>query len=106
GPRSGLRGPWRAARAGVQAHPAGKCGVTARIAVVDAAESSRIGVVPDMSTLQLSCDAAMAAISTGLCEVVLVTHGGSGRSRRAGESFALPTGISPEGQFEVPYGTG
>jgi acetyl-CoA acetyltransferase len=135
--------------------------VTARVAVVGAAESSRIGVVPDMSTLQLSCDAAiaairdsgidpseidgiaslgeppitvahalgitpswvdstvvggasalfhvhhaMAAITAGVCEVVLVTHGGSGRSRRAGESFALPTGLSPEGQFEAPYGTG
>lgn len=133
----------------------------AAIAVVGAAESSRIGVVPDMTSLQLTCDAAIAAIrdsgidpseidgvaslgeppitvahalgitpswldgtvvggasalfhvrhaaaaiATGLCSVVLVTHGQSGRSRLAGETIAFRTGIAPEGQFELPYGTG
>jgi acetyl-CoA acetyltransferase len=135
--------------------------VSAAVAVVGAAESSRIGVVPDMSSLQLSCDAAIAAIrdsgidpseidgvaslgeppitvahalgitptwvdgtvvggasplfqlhhaaaaiAAGQCSAVLVTHGQSGRSRLAGETIAFRTAISPEGQFEVPYGTG
>lgn len=48
---------------------------------------------------------AAAAIEAGLCSAVLVTHGQSGRSRMAGESIAFRTGIAPEGQFEVPYGT-
>jgi acetyl-CoA acetyltransferase len=135
--------------------------MTAQLAVVGAAESSRIGTVPDLTSLQLTCDAAIAAVAdsgidaseidgvaslgeppitvahalgitptwldgtvvggtsplfhvhhaaaairAGLCSVVLVTHGQSGRSGLAGETIAFRTGRSPEGQFEVPYGTG
>jgi acetyl-CoA acetyltransferase len=46
---------------------------------------------------------AMAAIHAGLCEVALITHGESGRSR-----VAMPTMNSPKDsllwQFEIPYG--
>jgi acetyl-CoA acetyltransferase len=46
---------------------------------------------------------AMAAINAGLCNVALITHGESGRSR-----LAMPTTNSPKDsllwQFEVPYG--
>lgn len=46
---------------------------------------------------------AMAAINAGLCEVALVTHGESGRSR-----LAMPSLSSPKDsllwQFEIPYG--
>lgn len=46
---------------------------------------------------------AMAAINAGLCEVALVTHGESGRSR-----VAMPSLSSPKDsllwQFEIPYG--
>lgn len=49
------------------------------------------------------CQHAMAAINAGLCEVALITHGESGRSR-----LAMPTTSSPKDsllwQFEVPYG--
>ncbi len=49
------------------------------------------------------CQHAMAAINAGLCEVALITHGESGRSR-----LAMPTTNSPKDsllwQFEVPYG--
>jgi acetyl-CoA acetyltransferase len=49
------------------------------------------------------CQHAMAAINAGLCEVALITHGESGRSR-----LAMPTSNSPKDsllwQFEVPYG--
>jgi acetyl-CoA acetyltransferase len=47
---------------------------------------------------------AAAAIAAGLASVVLITHGESGRSRVG----ALPRvwdPSSPQGQFELPYGT-
>ena len=46
---------------------------------------------------------AAAAIAAGMCEVVLVTHGESGKSRVANGTW----GFDPQslnGQFEVPYG--
>lgn len=46
---------------------------------------------------------ASAAILAGLCEVVLITHGESGRSRvGVGPRSADPTSL--QGQFELPYG--
>ncbi len=47
---------------------------------------------------------AAAAIATGQCDVVLVTHGESGRSGIGGPGFR-PTADSWQGQFELPYGT-
>jgi acetyl-CoA acetyltransferase len=47
---------------------------------------------------------AAAAIQAGICEVALVTHGESGRSR-VGFRWGGPNSQSPEGQFERPYGT-
>jgi acetyl-CoA acetyltransferase len=47
---------------------------------------------------------AAAAISAGLCEVVLITHGESGRSR-VGMPPRVADPASPQGQFEAPYGT-
>ncbi|HXY93116.1 MAG TPA: thiolase [Acidimicrobiia bacterium] len=47
---------------------------------------------------------AAAAIITGQCDVVLVTHGESGRSHRGGPVFR-PGPDSWQGQFELPYGT-
>jgi acetyl-CoA acetyltransferase len=47
---------------------------------------------------------AAAAISAGLCEVVLITHGESGRSR-VGMPPRVADPASPQGQFETPYGT-
>jgi acetyl-CoA acetyltransferase len=47
---------------------------------------------------------AAAAIAAGMCEVVLVTHGESGKSRVGNGAW----GFDPQslnGQFEVPYGT-
>lgn len=46
---------------------------------------------------------AAAAIAAGMCEVVLVTHGESGKSRVANGAW----GFDPQslnGQFEMPYG--
>jgi len=132
---------------------------TPRAVVVGAAETERLGRVPEMSSLALAADAARravadagltmkdvdgvataglspvgvahhlgvnpayvdgtavggcsylmhirhaaAAIASGLCEVVVVTHGQSGRSRVA----AVPRprdAAAPIGQFEHPYGT-
>jgi len=46
---------------------------------------------------------AAAAIETGLCHTVLVTHGESGRSRvGAGRRAMAPSSL--QGQFEIPYG--
>ncbi len=128
------------------------------IAIVGAAESTRLGKIPDMSALQLHVDAAlnaladaglrpsdidgvasagelpndvadylgivpeyldatnvggssymlhvrhaMAAIASGLCSTVLVTHGESGRSRVGMQPWA-PAPQSMMGQLEVPYG--
>ena len=128
-------------------------------AIVGAAETSRIGVVPDISALEMHAESARlavadagmtlsdvdgvataglspiavahylgiaptyidatsvggcsflvhvrhaaAAISAGLCEVVLITHGESGRSR-VGMPPRVADPASPQGQFETPYGT-
>ena len=128
-------------------------------AIVGAAETSRIGVVPDVSALEMHAESARlavadagmtlsdvdgvataglspiavahylgiaptyidatsvggcsflvhvrhaaAAISAGLCEVVLITHGESGRSR-VGMPPRVADPASPQGQFETPYGT-
>jgi acetyl-CoA acetyltransferase len=135
-------------------------GTHPKVAVVGASETSRLGKVPDMTSLQLACEAAIlairdsgidkaeidgiaslgeppitvahalgitpawldgtvvggasplfhvrhaaAAIEAGLCSVVLITHGQSGRSGLAGETTAFRTARAPEGQFEMPYGT-
>jgi acetyl-CoA acetyltransferase len=132
--------------------------VRSRAAIVGAAESSRIGVVPEMSALELHAESARlaladaglnpsevdgvasagispvvvahhlgimptwldftsiggcsflvhvrhaaAAIATGLAEVVLITHGESGRSRVGSPPRAMDPS-SPQGQFEAPYG--
>ena len=129
-----------------------------RATIVGAAESARIGDVPDMSALELQTESARlaladaglclsdvdgvasagispvavahylgitptwidftsiggcsplvhvrhaaAAIATGLADVVLITHGESGRSRVGSPSRALDPS-SPQGQFEAPYG--
>ena len=46
---------------------------------------------------------AAAAIAAGMCEVVLVTHGESGRSRVGNGAWSVDA-QSLNGQFEVPYG--
>jgi acetyl-CoA acetyltransferase len=46
---------------------------------------------------------AAAAIASGAAEVVLITHGESGRSR-VGVSRPAPNPASAVGQFEAPYG--
>ena len=46
---------------------------------------------------------AAAALAAGMCEVVLVTHGQSGRSRVGGGRFGVDAS-SLQGQFETPYG--
>lgn len=128
------------------------------VAIVGAAETARLGKIPDMSEIELHADAALraladaglkpadidgvaavseyaaqvayylgitprwvdgtnvggcsfmlmvrhaaAAITAGLCEAVLITHGESGRSQVG----ALPWPLHPHslhGQFEMPYG--
>lgn len=132
--------------------------VKGRATIVGAAETTRIGVVPDMSALELHAEAARlaladagltladvdgvasagispivvahhigiqptwidftsiggcsflvhvrhaaAAVATGLADVVLITHGESGRSR-VGQARRHADPSSPQGQFEVPYG--
>ncbi|MGI5241983.1 thiolase C-terminal domain-containing protein [Dactylosporangium sp. CA-139066] len=70
-----------------------------------------LGIVPDYldatnvggCSYMLHVRHAMAAISTGLCDVVLVTHGESGRSRVGMQPWA-PAAQSMMGQLEVPYG--
>ncbi|HVH76126.1 MAG TPA: thiolase [Stellaceae bacterium] len=128
------------------------------IAVVGAAETTEMGVIPNMSQIQLHADAALnaiadaglkpsdidgvatagetpvtvahylgitpkwvdgtavggcsfmihtrhaaAAIASGLCDTVLITHGESGRSR-VGQTRVTPAPTSLAGQFELPYG--
>jgi acetyl-CoA acetyltransferase len=132
--------------------------VRATTCIVGAAETERIGVVPELSSLELHADGARraladagltirdvdgvaaagqspiavahylgitptyvdatgvggcsfllhvrhaaAAITAGLCEVVLITHGESGRSR-VGAGPRVMDAASPQGQFEAPYG--
>ena len=48
---------------------------------------------------------AAAAIAEGLCDVALVTHGESGRSRVGRAGFGAAPATLP-GQFEAPYGPG
>jgi acetyl-CoA acetyltransferase len=128
------------------------------IAIVGAAETTKLGVIPDMSQIQLHADAALnamedagrkpadidgvatavetpqqiahylgitpswvdgtsvggcsfmihvrhaaAAIASGLCRTVLITHGESGRSRVGVPSRSVPPS-SLAGQFEQPFG--
>ncbi|HVB69741.1 MAG TPA: thiolase [Acetobacteraceae bacterium] len=128
------------------------------IAVVGAAETTRLGTIPDMSQIQLHADAALnamadaglkpsdidgvatavetpqqiahylgitpswvdgtsvggcsfmihvrhaaAAIASGLCKTVLVTHGESGKSRIGQPPRSVPPS-SLAGQFEQPFG--
>jgi acetyl-CoA acetyltransferase len=130
------------------------------VAIVGAAETTELGVIPHMSQLQLHADAAlnaladaglsiadidgvatagesptsvahylgitphwvdgtavggcsfmihvrhaMAAIRSGLCKTVLITHGESGRSGVGRGGFRPGGGNSSlQGQFESPYG--
>jgi acetyl-CoA acetyltransferase len=129
------------------------------IAIVGAAETTKLGKIPDVSQLQLHADAALnalvdaglspkdidgvatagesptnlahylgitptwvdgtnvggcsfmlhvrhaaAAISAGLCDTVLITHGESGRSNVGRGSYGGAGGASLGGQFEAPYG--
>src|SRR6516164_8495343 len=128
------------------------------IAIVGAAETTDLGVIPDMSQIQLHADAALnamadaglkpadidgiatagetpvtvahylgltpkwvdgtavggcsfmihvrhaaAAIESGLCKTVLITHGESGRSG-VGRTRNVVAPTSLAGQFEQPYG--
>src|SRR3984893_7706495 len=128
------------------------------IAIVGAAETTDLGVIPNMSQIQLHADAALnamadaglkpadidgiatagetpvtvahylgltpkwvdgtavggcsfmihvrhaaAAIASGLCETVLITHGESGRSG-VGRTRNVVAPTSLAGQFEQPYG--
>src|ERR1700720_3843287 len=128
------------------------------IAIVGAAETTQLGVIPDTSQIQLHADAALnamadaglkpadidgiatagetpvtvahylgltpkwvdgtavggcsfmihvrhaaAAIASGLCETVLITHGESGRSG-VGRTRNITAPTSLAGQFEQPYG--
>ncbi len=131
-----------------------------KAAVVGAAETTQLGVIPNMSQVQLHADAALnavrdagisisdidgiatagespeslahylgitptwidatgvggcsflmhvrhatAALESGLCRTVLITHGESGRSRIAAAGFPIPVQGSLLQQFETPYGT-
>jgi acetyl-CoA acetyltransferase len=129
-----------------------------KVAIIGAAETDQLGVLPDRSALQLHAEAAInamrdcgiertqidgfaaagqspiavahylgltpryldgtaiggcsflvhvrhaaAAIAAGLCEVVLITHGESGRSRVGAPAWPRDQS-SMQGQFEAPYG--
>ncbi|MEX2394631.1 MAG: thiolase [Actinomycetota bacterium] len=133
--------------------------VRGRVAIVGASETTRLGVIPDMSGIELHADAARnaiadagltnsdidgvacagqspvamahylgitpryldgttvggcsfmlhvrhaaAAIATGMCDVVLVTHGESGKSRVGAGGFRGGGASSFQAQFEAPYG--
>ena len=130
------------------------------LAVVGAAETTEVGVIPQLSEIGLNADASLnamadaglkpsdidgiatagqspiglahylgitpkwldgtgiggcsflwhvrhaaAAIETGLCKTVLVSHGESGRSRIAAGGPPVPAPGELEGQFERPFGT-
>ncbi len=133
-----------------------------KVAIVGAAETDTVGIIPDRSALQLHADSALraladaglkpsdvdgiatagttpaqlseylglmprwidgtmvggcsflihvghavAAIVSGYADVVLITHGESGRSRVGlGGGFGGGGGASPGAQFELPYGVG
>jgi acetyl-CoA acetyltransferase len=129
------------------------------VAVVGAAETTDLGVIPGMSQIMLHADAALnalsdcglkpsdidgvatagespvsiahylgitptwtdgtsvggcsfmlhvrhaaAAIESGLCKTVLITHGESGKSRVGAGGWGGGGGASLQGQFEMPYG--
>jgi acetyl-CoA acetyltransferase len=129
------------------------------VAIVGAQETTRLGVIPDMSAIELHADAARnairdaglsaadidgvacagqspvalahylgitprfldgttvggcsfmlhvrhaaAAIVAGMCDVVLVTHGESGKSRVGSGGFRGGDMASLQAQFEAPYG--
>jgi len=134
-----------------------------RVAIAGAAETARLGVIPDQSMLALHADAALraladcglrprdvdglacaglqpylptqvahylgieprwadatmlggcsflihvrhaaAALATGHCEIALISHGESGRSRLGMGAYAGPGADSLQGQFELPFGT-
>jgi acetyl-CoA acetyltransferase len=133
--------------------------VKQQVAIVGAAETTELGTIPHLSTIELHADAARnaiadcgidpkqidgvacagqspvavaqylgitpryvdgtsvggcsfmlhvrhaaAALVTGMCDVVLITHGESGRSRVATGGFGGFGGASLAGQFEMPYG--
>jgi acetyl-CoA acetyltransferase len=134
--------------------------IRGKVAIVGAAETTRLGVIPDMTAIELHADAArnairdagltnadidgvacagqspvamahylgitpryldgttiggcsfmlhvrhaVAAIATGMCETVLVTHGESGKSRvGAGGGWRGGDTSSLQAQFEAPYG--
>jgi acetyl-CoA acetyltransferase len=130
-----------------------------QVAIIGAAETDTVGVIPDKSSLQLHAEAArnaladagiardqvdgilcagespvtvanylgivpsyldgtavggcsfmihvrhaVAAILAGYCEVALITHGESGRSRIGGD-WRRQEPPDPVGQFEVPFGS-
>jgi acetyl-CoA acetyltransferase len=132
--------------------------VKGQIAIVGAAETTKLGRIPDVSAIGLHADAARnaiadcgidkseidgvacagqspvavahylgitptyldgtgvggcsfmlhvrhaaAAIAAGMCEVVLVTHGESGKSRVGAGGWGMDAS-SLQGQFEMPYG--
>jgi acetyl-CoA acetyltransferase len=76
------------------------------------AVANYLGITPDYidttsvggSSFLLHVRHAAAALASGMCEVVLVTHGQSGRSR-VGTSPRAADPASLQGQFEAPYGT-
>jgi len=97
------------------------------VAVVGAAETTKMGKIPDVSVIGLHADAALnamayadgtsvggcsfmlhvrhaaAAINAGLAKTILITHGESGRSRVGAGGFGrAPSSLM--GQFEMPYG--
>ena len=133
--------------------------IRGRVAIVGASETTRLGVIPDMSAVELHADAARnaiadagltnadidgvacagqspvgmahylgitpryldgtgvggcsfmlhvrhgaAAIAAGMCDVVLVTHGESGKSRVGAGFFRGGDASSLQAQFEAPYG--
>lgn len=132
--------------------------IRGKIAIIGAAETDTVGVIPDKSAIQLHAEAALnaiadagitkdqidgiacagqspvavahylgitptyvdgtsvggcsfmlhvrhaaAAIDAGMCSMVLITHGESGRSR-VGAGGRWGDGASMQGQFEAPYG--
>jgi acetyl-CoA acetyltransferase len=135
--------------------------VKGKVAIIGAAETTELGVIPHLSSMGLHTDASLnaikdcgidpkeidgvastgspvalahhlgitpsyldgtgvggcsfmlhvrhaaAAIATGMCEVVLVSHGESGKSRVGVGGFFGGGGMggdSPQAQFEMPYG--
>jgi len=133
--------------------------VRGKVAIIGAAETTRLGVIPDMSGIELHAEAARnaladaglknndidgvacagqspvqiahylgitpryldgttvggcsfmlhvrhaaAAIATGMCDAVLVTHGESGKSRVGVGGWGGMGGATLQAQFEAPYG--